>query len=200
MRQIHFESDSGSNQSVVESPSSFVSEPNRGFDNSIQKPTVTRPAEATEEADDGIEFVEEIKRKVRESSCSPESSMSTIPAAQPRREADSASQNLTPRLTQSPSTIPYSQDLLSTSPFRDPDSQSHRYIECFQTQDLVPRTEHSLDNTAEQQGDTSSDIISSKLELSVELCPGQSPLVRPHGICVCNLTMHFYGFSSVKRL
>ena len=172
MRQIQFESDSGSNQSVVESPSSFLSEPNRGLDNSIQKPQpVNRPVEPSDEADDGIEFVEEIQRKVRDTSCSPQSSM-TIPAAQPRREADSAS-----RMTQSPSSIPYSQDLLSTSPFRDPDSQSHRFIECFQTQDLVARNEPSLDESVEDQGDSSSEIVSSKLELSAEPCPEKSPSV-----------------------
>jgi hypothetical protein len=179
MRQIHFESDSGSNHSVVvESPSSFLSEPNRGLDNSIQKPTVSRPAEPSEDADDGIEFVEEIRRNVREDPGSPESSVA-IPAAQPRREADSASQDLTPRLTQSPSSIPFSQDLLSTSPFRDPDSQSHRFVECFQTQDLVTRTNHSLDETTENpEAELSTEIISSKLELSAEFCSQQSPLVR----------------------
>lgn len=179
MRQIHFESDSGSNQSVVmESPSSFLSEPNRGFDNSIQKPTVSRPAEPSEEADDGIEFVEEVKRRVRQDSNSPQSSVA-ISAAQPRRdEADSASQGLTPRLNRSPS-LPYSQELLSTSPFRDPDSQSHRFVECFQTQDILTRTEPSMDEADQDSADRSliadpsSEAVTSKLELSVELCAAQ---------------------------
>lgn len=177
MRQIQFESDSGSNQSVViESPSSFLSEPNRGFDTSIQKPTVSRPAEPPEDADAGIEFVGEVRHKVREEPISPQSSMA-IPAAQPRREADSASQHLIPRLTQSPSSIPYSQDLLSTSPFRDPDSQSHRFVECFQTQDLISRTDRSPDETAEHPADISNDNVNSKLELSADLSLKESPSV-----------------------
>ena len=39
--------------------------------------------------------------------------------------------------------------LLSTSPFRDSDPQSHRFIECYQTQDLVSRNEPSLDEWVE---------------------------------------------------
>lgn len=177
MRQIQFESDNGSNQSVIESPSSFLSEPSHGVDDSIQKPTVNRLTELSEEAEDGIEFVEEVRRKVRGDSNSPQSSVA-IPAAQPRREADSASQDLTPRLTQTES-VPFSQDLLSTSPFRDPDSQSHRFVECFQTQDLVARTEPLFDDT-QPQIDMSSDVVSNKLELSVELCPESSQLVLFH--------------------
>ncbi|KZS19883.1 Uncharacterized protein APZ42_013658 [Daphnia magna] len=178
MRQIQFESDSGSNHSaVIESPSSFLSEPNRGFDNSIQKPTVSRPSEPPEDADDGIEFVAEVRRKVREEPSSPQSSVA-IPAAQPRREADSASQHLTPRLTQSPLSVPYSQDLLSTSPFRDPDSQSHRFVECFQTQDLISRANHSPGETPQLPADISNDI-SSKLELSADLSPQESPSNGP---------------------
>lgn len=176
MRQIRFESDSGSNQSVIESPSSFLSEPSGGFDQSIQKPTVNRPADLSEDADDGIEFVGEINKKTQEESNTPPNSIA-IPAAQPPREADPASQDLTPRLNQSPPSIPYSQDLLSTSPFRDPDSQSHRFVECFQTQDLVSRSETNADETTDRQADMSQEIISSKLELSVELCPEQPPSV-----------------------
>ena len=67
--------------------------------------------------------------------------------------------------------------LLSTSPFRDSDPQSHRFIECYQTQDLVSRNEPSLDEWVEDQGGSSSEIVISKLELSVEPCPKKSPSV-----------------------
>ena len=184
MRQIRFESDSGSNQSVIESPSSFVSEPGRSFDDSIQKPTVSRPTNLSEVADDGIEFIEEINNKICQDSSSPPNSIA-IPAGQPPREVDLASQDLTPRLNPSPPSIPYSQDLLSTSPFRDPDSQSHRFVECFQTQDLVTRADIIADETIDHQADMTQEITSPKLELSVELCTDQalSVLMLTQFIC-----------------
>jgi len=134
MRQIHFENDN-SNQSTGESPSSFLSEPGRAIDSSIPKPTVNRPIEYSEEADEsGSSKIDNSLGNIFAESC----------------EADS------------------SQNLLRTSPIRDPDSQSHNLVECFDTQDLLPKTVTNVQVEASFEQKCSLDFSSSKLELSLD--------------------------------
>jgi len=169
VRQIHFENDS-SNHSTGESPSSFLSEPGRAVDSSIPKPTVNRPVEFSEEAE-GIEILDVVQDKHKvEGVPVDNSSGSILPES---CEADSASLNFNPKLTVSQpqcsqSDEVCSQNLLRTSPICDPDSQSHNLVECFDTQDLLPRTVQSDDSFCSSNKRNSLDFSSSKLELILD--------------------------------
>lgn len=135
MRQLQFESDSSSshsNHDVVDSPSSFLSEPGRGVDCSLPKPTVSRPVEVTVDDDEeGVQFVAEI-----------------------RSQPDSG----TPH------------ELLGKSPCRDPDSQTHRLVECLDTQQLLPNSIRSSGDSGSNKPELGEEI---PLTLSVVtlFCP-----------------------------
>lgn len=167
MRQIHFENDS-SNHSTGESPSSFLSEPGRAVDSSIPKPTVNRPKEFSEEAE-GIEILKVVEPKPKDSLSIESSSANIFPET---CEADSASQNLTPKLTVSQPQCLQSNEIwsqsLRTSPVRVPDSQSHNLVECFDTQDLLPKTVETDDSIDSSSKKNSLDFSSSKLELILD--------------------------------
>jgi len=169
MRQIHFENDN-SNHSTRESPSSFLSEPGRAVDSSIPKPTVNRLVEFSEEAE-GIEILNLAEAKQTVNGTPVRSSLGNIfPQS---CEADSASQSLTPKLTVSqPECLQSdeicSQNLTRTSPSRNPDSQSYNLVECFNTQDLLPRTTEIDDSMNSSNKISSLDSSNSKLELILD--------------------------------
>lgn len=92
----------------------------------------------------------------------------------------------------SPSSSQYSQDLLRTSPFRDPDSDGG-FVECFQTQDFAgsrqktPLNQHPADSSMDEtgkwpssgEGMCSAEATHSLLENSMELVmeqPSQEPV------------------------
>lgn len=100
----------------------------------------------------------------------------------------------------SPSSSQYSQDLLRTSPFRDPDSDGG-FVECFQTQDIAgsrlktplnqPLADSSLDETGKWpssgEGMCSAEATHSLLENSMELVmeqPSQEPVSGYIHICI----------------
>lgn len=164
MRHIHFESDSGSNHSIGESPSSFLSDPSREIDRSLLRPTAISGSILEEES--GIEFIEEVKRSDRESSTSPQSSC-TIPPAQKLCEPDSVSDKLTPSSTLSPPFTPASKDSQNAASYPDPDSQTHEIVDCFQTQDLVSKPLPEF-TSSDDQLDSSVMIVTPQLALDIE--------------------------------
>lgn len=166
MRHIHFESDSGSNHSTDESPSSFLSDPSREIDRSLLRPTASRISASILEEESGIEFIEEVKRSDREESASPPSS-AAIPSAQKACEADSASEKLTPLSAKSPRLTPASKNSPTATSCPDPDSQALEIIDCFPTQDLVYKALPDYSSPHDQL-DSSVMIVTPQLALTVD--------------------------------
>lgn len=176
MRHIHFESDSGSNHSMGESPSSFLSDPSREIDRSLLRPTASRISTSILEEESGIEFIEEVKRADREHSISPQDSVA-IPPAQRTCEPDSASDKLTPSSTISPPFTPTSENPLTAASYPDPDSQTREIVDCFQTQDLVSKKLPDL-SAKDDQLDSSVMIVTPQLALTIDQPLQRSSLVK----------------------
>jgi hypothetical protein len=174
MRQIQFESDNSS-QSATESPSLFVLEPGHApVDSSIPKPTFSRPQEQAKPGDDSvIEIVDERKPEENAAKTPPIVDGSSPTLSQ---EADSATQEFTPKLFQSADY--YSQDILNLTPMvesqnlvgSEPSSANHtpKIVACLETQDL-------LRNRSSAETEFGSGVLSAKLELSLE------SQIRPSG-------------------
>ena len=169
MRQIQFESDSN-HSTIGESPALFIdSEPGHAMDSSIPKPTFSRPSELSKLDDSGIEVVKIIEHPLRES-------------AQKLREmgedSSALTQEFTPRLFQHQQSDYYSQEIMRLSPTQQPDpqSQTSRIVDCYETQDLM----RGHRTGKEQDFNSPALSINSKLELSLEssLHIGPSDKVR----------------------
>ena len=178
MRQIQFESDNSS-QSATESPSLFVLEPGHApVDSSIPKPTFSRPQEQAHPGDDSvIEIVDERKPAENVTKTPPIVGGSSPSLSQ---EADSATQEFTPKLFKSDDY--YSQDILNLTPSvesqnlvgSEPSSanQTPKIIDCLETQDL-------LRSRSSAEVEFGSGMLSAKLELSLE------SQIRPSGKVSC---------------